>query len=73
MANKIEKEQQKLSKAIAAYLKDNASLLKKHKLMSRVVIISQSGKKPSLILKLAIWVMQKAGAGIDTEFALIKK
>jgi len=73
MTNKVEKEQQKLSKAVTAYLKDNASLLKKHKLMSRVVIVPPAMKKPSLIFKLAIWIMQKTGAGIDTEFALIKK
>lgn len=73
MENAMKKEQKKLTKAIASYLKDNSALLKKHKLMSRVVIVSPQGKKPSLILKFAIWILNKAGAGFDTEFSLVKK
>ena len=61
-----------LAKSIVAYLKDNASLLKKHKLASRVVVTLPFGKKPSLIFKFAIWILSKVEAGFDTQFTQTK-
>ncbi|EKE25866.1 MAG: hypothetical protein ACD_5C00016G0015 [uncultured bacterium] len=66
------KQIERLSKKVNDYLKDNAALLKKHKLASRVVIYFPEGKKPSLISKLAIWILGKSGAGFDTEFTITK-
>lgn len=64
---------QAIKKDIEKYLKENEKLLKKYKLASRVVIAFPSRKKISLIIKLAMWFLNKKGAIIDTEFISTKK
>lgn len=68
----MQKDQEKLAKKIDKYVKENNSLLKKHKLTSRIVIVFPLGKKPSLISKLAVWFLGIKGAGFDTEFSIKK-
>ncbi len=60
-------------KNIDKYVKEYVALLKKHKLASRVVLTFPKRKKINLIIKLAMWILDKQGAVLDTEFVSTKK
>lgn len=66
-----QKEVELASKRFQKYQKENEALLKKHKLQSRVVISWPNKKKPPRIGKIAMWLLNKTGAIVDTEFKVI--
>lgn len=66
-----EKALKLIMKRFEKYKKENESLLKKYKLQSRVVIAFPKKKKTPLLGKLALWLLNKSGAIVDTEFKVI--
>jgi len=66
-----QKEIELATKRFTKYNKENEALLKKHKLKSRVVISWPNKMKPPRIGKFAMWLLNKTGAIVDTEFKII--
>lgn len=64
------KDIDKFMKIVEKYNKENEALLKKHKLQSRVVISFPGKSKVPMLGKFAMWILNKSGAIIDTEFAV---
>lgn len=50
-----------------AYMKDNSKLLEKYFLKARFVITN--GKKPGIIIKLALWALRRNKYFVDIEFS----
>lgn len=63
---------EKVFQATKKYLKENAALLKKYHLQSRVVV-RFTKKKPGIVVKLALWILKRNGAKADTEFSVKQK
>lgn len=50
------------------YLKENETLLKKYKLRLQLVVNFPKRKKPTLLSKLALWIVAKQGGRLDLQF-----
>lgn len=61
------------NKNVDKYVKEYVALLKRHKLASRVVVTFPKRQKLNLIIKLAMWILNKQGAVLDTQFVSTKK
>lgn len=66
---------QKISKNVRDYIVDNAVLLKKYHLESHPVIIfpKKRAMKAPILSRIAMWVINKQGGVMDTQFRSIKK
>lgn len=65
--------QNKIAQKAQFYLKENEALLKKHKLISRLVINFPFRRKIPFLSKVALWVVAKQGGRMDIQFSEIKK
>jgi hypothetical protein len=65
--------EQIIQSKVKAYMEANSKLLKKHGLVSRPILRFPNHKKIPVMVRLAMWVIQKYGAVQDTQFTLLKK
>ena len=63
-------DQEVLNKSVQGYLKENQKLLKKHGLESRTILRFPRHQKLPLMLRLALFVIGRYDAVMDTEFTL---
>lgn len=66
-----QKEIELAKKRFEKFKKEHEALLKKHKLQSRVVISWPNKMKPPRLGKISMWLLNKTGAIVDTEFKII--
>ena len=71
--NKNQIAQSPVQERAKDYLKENETLLKKYNLVFRpIVFFPRNGKEP-LLSRIALWIVEKQGGGLDIQFGERKK
>jgi hypothetical protein len=75
MKNKILKSQSsnEITSRAERYLKENVELLKRHKLITRLVVNFAPKTRTPILSRIALWIVAKQGGQLDMQFGEVRK